>query len=49
MGVDFKNILILGSFFFNILLAVLVYYLNERVVYLEQQDKILVVEFNVRK
>ena len=44
-----KNLLILGSFFFNVLLGVLIYYLHERVKYLEQQERVLVIEFNVEK
>ena len=49
MGVKLSNILILGSFFFNILLGVLVYYLHERVTYLEKQERILQINFNVKE
>ena len=44
-----KNLLILGSFFSNVLLAVLIYYLNERVSYLEKQERILQINFKVEK
>ena len=44
-----KNLLILGSFFFNVLLGVLVYYLNERLTYLENQERVLMINFNMEK
>ena len=49
MGVKLKNILILGSFFSVGLLSVLLYYLHERVVFLESQERVLEINFNMEK
>lgn len=49
MGVKLKNILILGSFFSVLLLGVLIYYLHERMIFLESQERVLEINFNMEK
>lgn len=44
-----KNLLILGSFFSVLLLGVLVYYLHERVIFLEKQERVLEINFKMEK
>ena len=39
----------LGSFFAVVLLSVLVYYLHERVMFLEKQERVLEINFNMEK
>jgi len=45
MKVNFKNILILANTFSIVLIIVLLYILNERLVYIEKQERNLVIVF----
>lgn len=46
-NVDLKNLIILFSFFSIVLMSIMVYILNERVVYLEERDPVITVELIV--